>query len=726
MRWNFFKSVPWCTGLLVPFVLLSWQMPAFADDDAATPSETVTVTAQRLNVARTGIENQTGASTYTISESAIAATPGGDNTLLNQVTLQAPDVAQDSFGQFHVRGEHNGLQYRLNGIILPEGISVFGQTLSPRLISSLKLITGALPAEYGLRTAGIIDVDTKSGLFEPGGEVSLYGGSHGTIEPSFEYGGSSGSFNYFVSGDFLQSNLGIESPDGSPTPLHDKTDQYHGFGYFEDILDKWSKVSVVLGTSHDQFQIPNTPGVDPDLGLTVNGQTTFPSAKINENQREITHFGVISYLHSQGQWDFQVSAVARYSSLSFTPDPLADLLFNGIAQQAYKRDVAYGVQGDSAYHLNGEHTIRAGFYVQTDRATSTTNSQALPVNCAGSGTSADPYSCSPLPSSNPAYDVPIAIADNGTKRAWLYSLYLQDEWQPWQQLTINYGLRFDSYSAFSKGSQLSPRANVVWQPLDDTTIHAGYSRYFSPPPFELVGSESVSKFINTTASPAITVNDTPSAERANYYDIGVQQVFLKALTVGVDAYYKTSHDLIDEGQFGAPIILTPFNYKKGKQYGIAFTANYFSGPFSAYGNLALSHAEGQDIVSSQFQFDPGDLAYIADHFIHLDHEQYATVSAGASYALWQDTQVSTDVLYGTGLRRDGAVPNGAHVPAYTQVNAGISHDFELGGAGSLTMRFDVINVFDEKYEIRDGTGVGVGAPQFGPRRGFFVGVSKSL
>ena len=94
--------------------------------------------------------------------------------------MQAPDVAQDSFGQFHVRGEHNGLQYRLNGIILPEGISVFGQSLDPRLISSLTLITGALPAEYGLRTAGIIDLKTKSGAIDllvcdyKGGELRGY------------------------------------------------------------------------------------------------------------------------------------------------------------------------------------------------------------------------------------------------------------------------------------------------------------------------------------------------------------------------------------------------------------------------------------------------------------------------------------------------------------------------------------------------------------------------
>ena len=102
----------------------------------------------------------------------------------------------------------------------------------------MKLITGALPAEYGLRTAGIIDLTTKSGAAGAWRRsVSLYGGSHGTIEPSFNYGGSSGSITYFVSGDFLRNDLGIESPDGSSDPVHDHTTQYHGFGYLEDILD---------------------------------------------------------------------------------------------------------------------------------------------------------------------------------------------------------------------------------------------------------------------------------------------------------------------------------------------------------------------------------------------------------------------------------------------------------------------------------------------------------
>src|SRR6202790_3026618 len=174
------------------FILTNSLAVAETADSANLPE--IVVTSQHLDEGRSHIQTQTGASTYTIDAAAIAAAPGGDNTLLNQVIMQAPEVAQDSFGQFHVRGEHNGLQYRLNGIILPEGISVFGQTLDPRLISSMSLITGALPAEYGLRTAGIIDITTKNGLQAPGGAVSLYGGSHGTVEPGLNYGGGGEAF----------------------------------------------------------------------------------------------------------------------------------------------------------------------------------------------------------------------------------------------------------------------------------------------------------------------------------------------------------------------------------------------------------------------------------------------------------------------------------------------------------------------------------------------------
>jgi outer membrane receptor protein involved in Fe transport len=691
--------------------------------DATTGSmPEIVVTSQHLDESRSHIQTQTGASTYTIDSAAIAAAPGGDNTLLNQVIMQAPDVAQDSFGQFHVRGEHNGLQYRLNGIILPEGISVFGQSLDPRLISSMSVVTGALPAEYGLRTAGIIDITTKNGLQAPGGAVSLYGGSHGTVEPSFNYAGGAGSFSYLVTGSFLRNDLGIESPDGSSNPIHDHTKQYHGFGYFEDILDDENRVALMLGSSVGRFQIPNQYGMQPSLGLTVNGVSTYPSQNLDENQREVTQFAAVSWQHSAGAFDVQTSFIARYSSLTFKPDPLGDLLYNGLAQDAFKQNMAYALQSDAAYRLNDSHTVRAGLFVQSDHSVSDTTSQVLLTDSTGA----------------PLGDVPTAIIDNNAKTEWIESLYLQDEWKLIPTFTINYGLRFDRFNAYTSGHQVSPRVNMVWQALPDTTVHAGYSRYFSPPPFELVGGKDIALFQNTTSPAASPVAGSPLPEQANYYDFGVEQKISPEFTVGIDTYYKQSHNLIDEGQFGAPIILTPFNYVYGKQYGAEFTANYTTREFTAYLNFAWQSAKGKQIDSAQFNFAPEDLAYIANNYIHLDHEQQKTASGGVSY-LWHDTRFSADFLLGSGLRADlglppgvttpyggTGIPNGAHLPYYTQVNTGVSHVFQIPGAGTLTARFDVVNIFDKEYEIRNGTGVGVGAPQFGPRRGFFFGLSKSL
>jgi len=178
-----------------------------AKADGAPVAEVV-VTATRLNQARDSIQPQVGASTYSFSSQNIQALPGGENLQLNQVILQAPGVAQDSFGQLHIRGDHNGLQYRLNGVILPEGLSVFGQSLNPRLAESVQLLTGALPAQYGLRTAGIVDIRTKSGV-RSGGELNLYGGSHGTFQPSLEYGGASGGLSGYGSLSYLSSDRSL-------------------------------------------------------------------------------------------------------------------------------------------------------------------------------------------------------------------------------------------------------------------------------------------------------------------------------------------------------------------------------------------------------------------------------------------------------------------------------------------------------------------------------------
>jgi outer membrane receptor for ferrienterochelin and colicins len=680
--------------------------PAMADDQA----QAITVTASRLNAARAAIQPEVGASLYSFDSTAIEALPGGRNVQLNQVLLRAPGVVQDSFGQIHIRGDHNGIQYRINGVILPEGLNVFGQSISPRFADKISLITGTLPAQYGLRSAGVVNIATRGSGFDAGGSASIYGGSHGQIQPSLEYSGSSGANSYFVSGSYLHNGLGIESADSSRTPLHDKTDQFTGFGYFDHILNDSSKLSVIMGSSVQHFQIPNQRGRSADLGLDINGRTDFTSDDVNDRQTEATHYGIVSYLYTAARFTGQLSLFGRYSSLRYTPDAdLADLAFSGISQAAYKRNVAFGVQAEGKYDLSDTHTLRAGLVFQRDRSHSDTQSVVLPVDANGVQL---------------VGSTPFTIADFGSTTALTYSGYLQDEWKPIEALVVNFGLRFDRFQGFRTEQQLSPRLNFVLMPVDGTVIHGGYARYFSPPPFELVSNTSVGKFVGTTAQFPGTVTTTPFAERSNYYDIGMTQK-IGRVTLGVDLYLRTIRNMLDEGQFGAPIILTPFNYAQGRSRGVEFTANYQHGPITAYANLALAKVQGRNIISSQSSISPEDLAYIATNYIYVDHNQTLSASGGVAWSR-DGTKLAVDGIFGSGLRSDGAVPNGGELPSYAIFNLAASHDFTLPAVGEIELRFDIVNLLDHQYQIRDGSGVGVGAPQYGARRGFFVGISKQF
>ena len=714
---------PFARPKISAFALTIAAIPAFAESPAPAPPadrgtsqitlDTVEVISEKLDIARLQIQPSLGASTYYFGPEALETIPQGENAPLNQVLLQMPGVAQDSFGQVHVRGEHANVQFRINGVQLPEGLSVFGQALESRFARSISLLTGALPAQYGFQTAGVLDIQTKTGITNPGFALSMYGGSFNWLQPSFEYGGREGPVDWFLTGDYLGNDRGIENPAATFNAIHDLTQQFHGFAYMSGIIDPDTRVSVIGGAFNGRFQIPNNPGQSPSLGLNVLGTTSFNSNLLNEVQHEATQFGVLSLQKHIGDINLQISAFVRNSVLSFSPDVIGDLLFNGITPFARRSDLAEGIQADASWRINDSHTLRGGFLGEVETTAFDTKSLVLPVDATGAQTS----------------NMPLGIVDNGARTGGLYGIYLQDEWRILPALTLNSGFRFDGVNEFTNENQISPRVNAVWKATDTTTVHAGYSRYFVPPPFELVAPTAIALFNNTTAAPSVQQDDTVKAERSHYFDLGISQIIVPGLTVGLDGYYKLATNLIDEGQFGAPIILTAFNYAKGRIGGVEFTLSYDQGPWSIYGNAAYSHAVGTDIVSAQFNFAPDKLAYIAQNYIHLDHDQTWTASAGAAYTFNQGTKyptrVSVDLLVQSGLRASTpTVPNGASLPEYAAVNASIVQKLDLGIGQGTELRLDGLNIGDAVYEIRNGTGVGVGAPQFGIRRTILAGLTQ--
>ncbi len=673
-----------------------------------------TVSAKRLDAARNALSPDTGSSVYNFDQSDIQTLPLGANTPLNQVLLQAPGVVQDSYGQLHVRGDHANLQYRIDGVIIPEAISGFGQAIDARIASQINLITGALPAQFGYRTAGIVDIHTKGSpgidddTGEPpkafGGEVGVVFGSHADREVNTQLYGTKGALSYYFSARVSANDMGIENPTGDRNAIHDHTNQTNAFGMMSYLLNPDNRVTFMFGTANNRFQIPNSPGVSPQF--TLDNGAIPDSASLNANQRELNDFQVLSWQsHVSSQLDTQISLFHRTTRVDYTPDPIGDLVYNGVASNITRRNEAYGIQADSSYKLTDRHTLRFGLFVQQEHFSVDNTSNVFPADDSGAQTSG----------------TPITIVDNSNDRGTTYGLYLQDEWKATDRLTVNYGARYDHVNTVTNEGQLSPRLGLTYDLTSRTRLHAGYARYFTPPATEKIDTTSVAKFLGTTNALPSDANTAVRAERSDYFDLGVSHQLTSSITVGLDAYYRRVNHLQDEGQFGNALIYSTFNYEKGRIYGVEGTVNYRQGNVGAYLNVAVSRAMGQGIETGQFNFGADELAYISNHWVHLDHDQQVTASAGVSYQ-WGKTLFSTDALFGSGLR-SGFV-NSEHLPAYFQVNLGIGQKVNLPGLGRFDAKLSVINLFDRVYELRDGTGIGVGAPQFGPRRTFYLALSK--
>jgi len=659
----------------------------------------------QLDQARDQIVPYLGATKYSIGQQQIQTQSQGADTPFNQVILRAPGVAQDSYGQLHVRDEHANLQFRIDDVLIPEGITGFGQEISTRLVKSVDLITGSLPAQFGFRTSGIIDIHTKDGADLNGGDVSYYGGSHETFSPSFQVGGSEGRLSFYGLGSYDQNDLGIENPTGGSHAIHDYTEQYKGFAELSYLIDDSSRISLLMSGTYSDFQIPANPGQTPLFTLAGANPKNSNSSFLSENQHEQNEFAILAYQKSFENVTLQLAAFTRYSATLFTPDDEGDLIFTGLAGRIDRSIFSNGIQLDASWAINDSNVLRGGLLVTVERAIVETNNLVFPVNAAGMQTS----------------EVPSTIISNQSKTGLYYGFYLQDEWKVFQPLTINFGGRFDIVDEYAHGNQLNPRVNVVLQATKSTTLHAGYARYFTPPALELVGSQTINQFVGTSNQSAVSQNTAVKPERANYFDAGMTEQFTHAFSMGVDSYYKTSHNLIDEGQFGSALIFTDFNYGRATQYGTEVTANFTQGGFNAYANFGFERGTGTQISSAQFLFTPQELAFIQHHWVFLDHDQRYTVSAGASYT-YKDSTIYADLLYGSGLRSGFA--NTDELPGYYPVNVGFNHLFHLPQKyGLLKVRFDVTNIFDQSYALRSGTGIGVFAPQFGPRRGFFGGIS---
>jgi hypothetical protein len=695
--------------------------------------EVVTVTSQRatnldialqaesalsLNIVTTRINPQpnglskTGNSQYTLTQHDIAALPQGENTPINEVLLQMPGVVQDTDAQIHVDGEHEDLQWRINGVMMPmDSFSGFGQIFNSFFVKRVSLLEGILPVTYGFRDAGVLDMETKDGCSNPGGNVGFYGGQRETLQPSFEYGGCDGPLSYYYTGTFLHSNLAFSSATPGPTPIHNITNQGQGFGYFTYQLNPLNKLSLITGVSVNNSEVPNTPNLPPLFNLGGLNPANYPSSKINESLNQDYYFGILALTGVIGpEINYQVAYTGAYSTIQFNPDPIGDLIYQGVASNTFRSGFDNTLQTDLSRQFDshdfGSHNIGTGFYlgeygIQVDSTT-----LAFPVDSSGT----------------PTQDTPISIVQNNNNINMLYGVYLQDIWQVNEKFTATIGVRWDGVAGVINNNMVSPRVNLLYNLNKNTAIHAGFARYFQTPDFQTISNTSFETAKNTTA--AVSPGSLQLFPEKDYYwNAGALHHFGSHLTVEENGFFRLSQNLIDSGQFGFVPVFEPFNYKNGRIWGSQSSAVFNWENLSVRGNFTYSVAQGNDVATGQFNFDPEELNFIAKHFILLDHTQQYTASGGITYR-WGSYLASMDGTYGSGLRAGFA--NTDELGENFQINLALVKSWQVPDLGDVKTRVVLINATDNINQLRDGSGIGIFQPGFGPRRTVYGGITVPL
>ena len=301
---------------------------AAAREAAATRAFTQQV--EKANQVRDNIMPKTGTDVTTVTHQDISNAPGGANQSVSDILVtQFPGVSQDStsIGDYHVRNEHANVQFRINGIILPDGVSGFGQFLETSFIGRMALLTGALPAQYGLHNTAILDITSKDFTTNPNsGSVGVYGGSNGTITPTFEYGGKVGNTEYFFAAREFPEFSRPRKPDRE---RHRASRFQHAWRLLRLHLDLPRRVR--RASARSPAPRPSNIKSRPirasrrfqvcfrSIGAPADGGD---SAKINEVQYEKSAYGVLAWQKSLGDIDMQLAYFSRYNSLLFVPDHL--------------------------------------------------------------------------------------------------------------------------------------------------------------------------------------------------------------------------------------------------------------------------------------------------------------------------------------------------------------------------------------------------------------------
>jgi outer membrane receptor protein involved in Fe transport len=673
---------------------------------------------QLKEIAQTTVTAHAGAegnppSVNQLTRSTIQTSPVSNS--LDRLLETLPGVVQFSYNEPIINGFH-GVSYNIDGAPLPLATtSNFAEIIDPKLINSIEVLTGAIPAEYGgERMGGVVNIISNRPSDIPEGTFGTITGGFGNQAQglgTLDVESRSGSSEFFLSGNLETTGRGLDAP--TYTPINDASSSNDQFFRFITQLAPRDTLAFDYSNQFSQFQIPINTDPNNPFDPVVNAPGTL------DTQLEYDRFSNLNWtqVSKDDNGVFQVIPWWRSTRIDYFGDLPLDVLgvepdfsicpptcaksvnLVGLDQGSYASYV--GVRA-SDFRATKDHAWKVGVDLDRESATATQEFACFYVDCASSGVIAKPY--------YPAFTTPQGQAGSNI------GVYGEDKWQMTPAVVWSYGLRYDHSTGYVGGWQLSPRIGVnIWDG-GKNVAHVYYGKFYAAPLLEDVRQACVLLSAQQACSTTNPVYDL-KPESDSYYEMGVVHSFNAHFTGSLNVFEKSVVNVLDTTQLFNTPIFAVYNNAIGIDHGAEIRLqNQELGGDQWFLSGTVSESYAACVSGSEFLFPPNTnlpgVPCVAQLSLE-DHSQ--TVDATAAYThrfggapkLWYTTLQAN---YGSGFPvqfQDANVNLNGTLPAHTTFDFSLGHELTPGRQGEdqgLGLSLQVLNVFNHQYPIKVSNG----------------------